>query len=311
MSTISESFEDTCVENSSTANVFHVPLLNQYNYPEWTPKIVTHLKSKGLYIWISGVAMEQIEDFDKLPWEDKLKVTSFKEKAFGEIEKHIDPSLHELFVDIKDPVKLWNFLRDHFQGQESFTQIELILLLVRCKLNEGKSIAEYVSKKTQLHRRLGEAGIKIPDMLFCAFLLCGLPKSLDVCRRIMESRQNLNSAEIIKSLHKEEQRMKVENLAWSQDDDLESKGSKRMRTSGEEAFPAVASSGCKGHPDACGKMNHNWTTCYYNVKSENFNKWRYVQREIQRMEEKKRDQRNPSRKGYSESQSSQQADGKH
>lgn len=258
-----ESSENDDVDIPSTS-VFHIPPLNQYNYPEWAPKMTTHLKSKGLYIWISGVGMQQIGNFEALNWEEKLKVTAFKEKAYGEMQKFIDPSLHELFVGINDPKELWEFLQSHFHGQESFNQIELILLLVKCKLSKGKSISEYVSKKTQLNRRLGEAGIVIPDMLFCAFLLCGLPKSLDVCRRIIESKQNLTSTGIIKDLHKEEQKIKVENLAWSSDDESNNKGPKRMRSTAEEAFPAFqAQPGCRGHPDACGKTNHVWDQCYY------------------------------------------------
>ncbi len=48
---------------------------------------------------------------------------SCNEAAFGEIQKHIDSSHHELFV-LED---MWRFLQEHFQGQETFNQIELIL----------------------------------------------------------------------------------------------------------------------------------------------------------------------------------------
>jgi hypothetical protein len=281
---------------------FNVPLLNQFNYPEWTPKMVTHLKSKGLYVWVSGDAAKQYNG-NELKWEDRIKIAAYKESAFGEIQKHIDSSLHELFIELNDPQELWKFLQEHFQGQETFNQIELILLLVNCKLGEGKPIAEYISRKTQLNRRLNESGIAIQDKLFSAFLLSGLPKSLDICRRMLESRRDLDSSQIIRELHREEQRRKIESLTSDAVD--EQNQSKRKY---DEAFFSSSEQdrGCKGHPDACGKSNHTWEECFYNPRSAKFNKRKFVQREIQRDEREK----NPHRKNAN-TESSQKAESKH
>jgi hypothetical protein len=221
--------------------------------------------------------------------------------------KSILTALHELFVGLTDPQDLWRFLQEHFQGQETFNQIELILLLVGCKLAEGKSISEYISRKTQLNRRLTESGITIPDMLFSAFLLCGLPKSLDICRRMLESRQHLDSSQIIRELHREEQRRKIELLTQ---DENEPESRKRKL---DEAYISVHKEKvCKGHPDSCGKTNHNWEDCYFNPKSDSFNRKLFVQREVQRMD--RDNNRNSQRKNSNPdapAESSQKAEGKH
>jgi hypothetical protein len=64
-------------EGNDKSQAFTVPLLNQFNYPEWAPKMATQLKSRGLYVWVSGAAMQQLVG-EELSWEDRIKIASYK-----------------------------------------------------------------------------------------------------------------------------------------------------------------------------------------------------------------------------------------
>ena len=103
------------------------------------------------------------------------------------------------------------------EGQESYTKIYLLTLLYTTKLEEGfLDVDGYVKSMEAIWRRLNDVNLELPEELVVLMTLMGLPLSLEIQRRILESRKVLSMEIIKRDLRQEALRLKADQAQQTQ-----------------------------------------------------------------------------------------------
>ena len=118
------------------------------NYLSWVLDADIHLQAKGLG--------DTINDETETSAQDKAKALIF-------IRHHLDEGLKNEYLTIKDPLELWNNLKDRYDHQRTVILPRARDNWVHLRLQDFKSVSEYNSALFKICSQLLLCGEKITD----------------------------------------------------------------------------------------------------------------------------------------------------
>jgi gag-polypeptide of LTR copia-type len=189
-----------------------LPLLDGSNYLQWKTLLQNVLLSKGLGKFVTQKSKDLMEA-PGLSAEKKLALEDSDEMALGHIKVHIAPSYLDVVRECKTALEAWIALEKFFEGKETFNKVYLLEQLWAGKLEETgnlmENIQEFVRDKTEVGRRLENAGMKFGDDVIAGIMLCRLPVSFDTMVRFLTSQKDLTVAKVKEELQREAMRRNV------------------------------------------------------------------------------------------------------
>ena len=176
------------------------------NYIQWKARLTGFLQTKGLKKFIERNYLETMmiqaenEEDEALA----LKAEIMNEKALGHIKCTIGDDYLHLIEHCTNAWNAWNIIATTFEGRETYNKIHLLEQLIEGKMKDPMQDSQsYISEKTQLVKRLANAGLNLPQELVVAILLAKLPESYETMRRILESQQHLTIASLTSEFNRE------------------------------------------------------------------------------------------------------------
>jgi hypothetical protein len=122
--------------------------LDGRNYFEWALETTLHLRSQNLGEVIKDENTESLQD---------------KSKAIIFIRHHMDHGLRGEYLDIQDPLDLWNRLKERFEHMKQIAHPQALYDWSNLRLQDFKSVNEYNSAIFKIVSRLRMCGEKITD----------------------------------------------------------------------------------------------------------------------------------------------------
>ena len=121
-----------------------------------------------------------------------------KDRALATIVLSIEPSLlYLLGDDPKEPVDVWNKLKDQFQKKTWANKLVLRRKLHSLRLKEGESVQDHIKQMTELFNELAVVGAQLDEEDRVVHLLASLPESYDTLVTALEASEKLPSMEIV------------------------------------------------------------------------------------------------------------------
>jgi len=157
-------------------------------------------------------------------------------------------------------------LKKFFAGKESFNKFHLLEMLLDGKyVDTGKPVADvqkFLNDKSELVRRLGGIGLKVPEDFLITIILARLPDSFDAMRRVFESQANPTMLTLNTELNKEaiRKRKRDESAMYGQDE-IKPPKPKKQKTFGDKK---------KLFCTYCKSKGHEARLCWLNPESTNF-----------------------------------------
>jgi hypothetical protein len=155
--------------------------------------------------------------FGTLTLKEKDEIETKFDKALRTIQCFLDPNCKKIDRGSFTAKDVWKRLKDQLEGQESYTNICLLILLYTTKLEEGSlDVDGHFKSMEDIWRRLNDVNLKLPEELTVFMTLMGLPPSFGTQRRILESRKDLSMEIIKKNLRQEALRFQAQQAQQPQ-----------------------------------------------------------------------------------------------
>jgi hypothetical protein len=237
------------------------------------------LQSKGLGKFITDKGKQLLEN-PLLSADKKAVLEDNDEMALGQIKVNIATSYLDIVAQAKTALEAWNALQAFFEGKETFNKVYLLEQLWEGKLEESGNLMEniqiFIRDKTDVARRLENAGVKFEDDVIAAITLSRLPPSFDTMVRILTSQKELSVAKVKEELQREAIRrnvMRAPETAFSANtNSTDSRGKKRPADESEDTRepkkPKLDKS--KLVCSYCDFKGHTASACWLNPESKYF-----------------------------------------
>ena len=119
--------------------------------------------------------VEDLWDTIEAPTDGQLSTDAKKiQKARGRIVLAVDSEMYAYIESILSPNEIWNELAKTYDDKGGALKVTLLQEVSTTKLENCKSMEEYVSRIISASKKLTTIGAKLPDELVGTLLLAGL-----------------------------------------------------------------------------------------------------------------------------------------
>jgi len=169
-------------------------LRGRENYVTWAFAMKKCLQLDGLWKCVLG------EDDD----------TDRNDRAIAKMVMCIDPVNYVHIQDTQDAKQMWEKLRDAFEDSGLTRKVGLLRRMVTTKLEDCKSMEQYVTQIMTAAHQLTGIGLKMDEEWIGTILLAGLPNQYQPMIMVIESSGMRITGDAIKTKLLQEEKANVE-----------------------------------------------------------------------------------------------------
>ena len=175
----------------------------QEDFATWSTRFIAYIQTKNLFETLAGTAVESVEPaaLGDAPTNEQREAHRVATEEFENNKKKFRNDKNTLWCmlaltldstslmlirhdcvgkdGLSDGTRAWNLLKERFRSEVSPTVVALVSQNTRMRLKPDEALHKYFIRAQELMTRMSNAGERISETIFMAFVLNGLPERFE------------------------------------------------------------------------------------------------------------------------------------